>query len=316
MGVSSEAGCRRWTEVASERARAASGDGQSEVVEAGNGHDVDLTSRVRRWLLESGGSFEMRVARTLLQRGLGLEQGRYYVDPQVPTALREIDLVAWISSGIGDNIVMEIVPVIECKYANAPWVVSRPPSNAYYAATPIFDRIASDGGRQLLERIDALDEVPDHPAWQLEPAPGYAVATANLKGKAPWEPNDPSKIDSAYVALNAVTKAAVAVAEQLSRDEHSTRLAIVLPVIVITGKLFAARLTGADHDDLDVREVDYAQVHWSSPITGKGRVVIDVVTEAALDGYIGKWADAAQLLFARGTELARQVAADLGPQVF
>ena len=293
--------------------------GTMDTAAAGPAEDVDadLASRIRRWLLESGGSFEMRVARTLLKRGIGLEQGRYYADPQTPTVLREIDLVASMSFSFGEGITMEIVPVIECKYANAPWVIFRPPPNAYYAATPMFDRIASDGGRRLLEDVPNLPEVRDHSAWQLEPAPGYTVATANVKvDKVNRESGDPAKLDSAYIALNAVTKAALAVAEQLSRDEHSTRLAIVLPVIAITGKLFSARLAGEDDDDLDVRETDRGQVHWSSPVSGIGRVVVDVITEPALDRYISELADAAQLLFARGVEVARQVASILGPQIF
>jgi hypothetical protein len=85
--------------------------------------DEQLEAKVRKWLTNSGTPFEMHVARAALSRGLDIEQGRYYRDPETEVS-REIDVLAGRQIGTAAG-TLAVWATIECKFAPTPWVVFR-----------------------------------------------------------------------------------------------------------------------------------------------------------------------------------------------
>jgi hypothetical protein len=110
-----------------------------------------MTEKIKDWLLRTGASFEMAVARTMLTHRLGTQQSHYYVDPDDPTKSREVDVIASAGLGFDSNAILELIAVFECKYAPTPWVLYRP-APQYGATDPHFSRIASPFGEEWLLR--------------------------------------------------------------------------------------------------------------------------------------------------------------------
>ncbi len=75
----------------------------------------------------------------------------------------------------------------------------------------------------------------------------------------------------------------------------------MFPVIAIKGQLFEAWLDG---EGIVVREIQRGQVDWSYPASGVGRVLIDVVTDRALDEYARDLRADADLMKEHGVEAA------------
>jgi hypothetical protein len=232
--------------------------------------------KIKEWLQTTGIPFEMSVAQTLLKKGLGTQQGHYYIDPDDPTTSREVDVIATQSLAFAENAVIELVAVIECKYAPTPWVLYRGPRTGSGPAAH-FNRIASEYGAAWLKLAMGIPQISSCEIWQREDGVGYALGTSNPTGQG----EAAQAKDLAYKATLTVAKASLALAEDLTnRGGPVRRVAVLLPVIVIRGQLFEATLDGAD---IAVNEIDRGQMDWSYPASATGRVLVDVLTEAALE---------------------------------
>jgi len=215
----------------------------------------------------------MSVARTLRRSGLEVVQSDYFVDPEEGVS-REIDVIAGKHMTLGEYKSVGASMVIECKVARKPWVMFVD-GNKYGESEPCFERITTDIGSLWLKNIKFDAAVRSLPLLQLEPRPGYGLTTAHLGPKS----SEKAK-DTAYSAVLGATKAARAIASA-RRDSCE----ILLPMVVLRGRLFKAWL---DHNnELAVEEAHRGQLVWRNPSSGTERVIVDVVTEGALDEFSG-----------------------------
>jgi translation elongation factor EF-Ts len=146
---------------------------------------------------------------------------------------------------------------------------------------------------------------------QVEPNVGYALGTSNPKPNPNpnAKPNQQAKDvttdpagDMAYKAMWSVTKATLALAAQLQENENLRRM-VLFPVIAIRGQLFEAPL----HEDgeITVTEIKRGQVDWSHPASSTGRVLIDIVTEDAIEDFADDVKAAVEAMREHGVETAR-----------
>lgn len=159
---------------------------------------------VRAWLATTGGSWEMRVARTMNLAGLGIANSHYYVDLHKPAERpREVDVVASSGLGFGENAVLGMFAVIEGKYAREPFVIYRN-TPAQLGGLFRVNRLASKLGQACLEKARFIDPINSSPMWMHESDVGYALATAKVeKGAGVSKQNDDQRGDLAFLALEA-----------------------------------------------------------------------------------------------------------------
>jgi len=238
--------------------------------------DGDLAAKVANWLATTGLPFEMRTARTFRSVGLDVIQSSYYNDPETSTS-REIDLIAYRRAGVNANVVAAANIVAECKVTTSkPWVMFADvakPAEAQFCK----ERVTTTAGKVWLNEVQFIEQVRQLPLLLLGPRPSYALATANL-GK----PEEKGK-DLAYAAVMGATKAARALADALEAETKDRTYGIVFPAVILRGQLFLAWL---DSDGkLEVQETDRGQLMWRNPAGGGELVVVDVVTERALEQF-------------------------------
>jgi hypothetical protein len=83
--------------------------------------EASVIADVRGWLEGGGYVLEMRVARALARRHIGVDQGFAYTDPETGKE-REGDISAMIDVDTDDDHWHMLDLVIECKNTTAPWV--------------------------------------------------------------------------------------------------------------------------------------------------------------------------------------------------
>jgi len=272
--------------------------------EACSGEDLRL--KLKAWLSTTGAPFEMHVARELLGVGLDIEQGRYFTDPDDNKTAREIDIIGRRTLQMGDSATLSAIAVIECKFAPTPWVLFRPPPG-YAEETENFDRVATHYGQEWLRKARFVPAIRDGELWRMEARPGYSLSTSGLgvKSKTPNSHDQQTVNDLAYKAIQGVTKATLAIADELEKEASSTsHLAVLFPVIAVRGKLFE---TWLDDDDIAVREIDRGQLLWRNPRGAARPILIDVVTEGAIDRFAQELRDTSDGLVTHGQDAAQAV---------
>jgi hypothetical protein len=167
-----------------------------------------------------------------------------------------------------------------------------PGSQRYAHGTRNFDRLTTHFGREWLQDMSGLASIAESPMWGMIAFPGFGMRSSNLKGvpegsaadgrdKAKQQGMSP---DLAYSAARTATKAAHALATEWSDTHSRTTFAILLPVVVLRGSLFEVWLDGGGGVRLE--RTDRSRVFWRDPSLGVSPLVIDVVTEAGLDGFL------------------------------
>ena len=256
----------------------------------------DLAAKVASWLRTTGLPLEMSVARTLRRSGLEVVQSDYFVDPEEAVS-REIDVVAGLHMAMGESRTVGASLVIECKVAQKPWVMFVD-GDKHDESAPRFERITTDVGSRWLRNIQFDEAVCRLPLLQLEPRPGYALTTAHIGSK----PSENAK-DIAYAAVLGATKAARVLA-----SARNSSCEIFLPTVVLRGQLFKSWL---DHDnELTVVEVKRGQLMWRNPSSGTDLVIVDVVTEGALEDFSLSAKATIEKLVTATSEQARQAYLD------
>lgn len=236
--------------------------------------DEPLSSKIVSWLEKEGYPLELRVARALAERDVPYAHARYYDDPETGTR-REIDLVAYFDQW--DEPRLSVHLAIECKAPSKPWLLFTTEQIAmtpegYVSATP-----ATTEAKNWLHMISGLREVQETPLFRRPERVGFNLVQA-LGGT-----------DAAYTAIMSATKAAVALAEAATRNNHSV---VFVPVIVVGCPLFEANLDTAG--DITLNPIDYGKLLRMD----LGQVVLHVVTEQGLASFIDDCARSIEVVHA------------------
>ncbi len=229
----------------------------------------ELTDEIREWLSKNGYPLEMRTGAAIRAAGFQVVQSEYYLDPDsgVP---REIDVVGSVTIDASKSM-FRVTLVIECKESPAkPWVVFSADHLGLAPPARVAQRVATSLGHEFLMAVCQEQAAQSSDLFTLRGALAYGATQALGSGS-----------DVAYTALTSAAKAAHARSRANSR--HEDLCEILLPTIVISGRLFSASL-GSDQA-LAVQEIDAASLLWRNPLVHHPFTIITVLTESALSHY-------------------------------
>jgi len=238
-----------------------------------------LESGVLKWLSANGYPLEMRIARSLAQRGFGVTQSHYYKDFE-SGAPREIDVVGRLYSFIEPEeyvaiAELETFVVAECKSCANPWVVF---CETQSHAWNIQQAACNNSAEKLL--IRARKQLQKTELLARASKSGHGVAQA-LGGNS----------DVPYAALLSALKAAEAHAVagretevRLANDPEMANVSesvAAIPVVVITSPLFECRL--GENGEPELTAVNHSSVAFRYP-SGENRLrvgtTVHIVTES------------------------------------
>lgn len=239
-----------------------------------------IEDRVHDWLSRQGYPLEFRTAAVFSKAGFQVQQGEYVSDTR-SDKLREIDILADAPRKHVDQ-PARICYVVGCKWTKEkPWVIFTS-SNKVMAGVAISQTIASELGRLLLWAAAGDSRLNSTRTFEACDKPGFGGRQAFSDGS-----------DMVFSSLQSVVSAAKAKADNWNkRLEHEQSLThnilprigvILLPVIVIEGRLFEARLSGSD---LLIEEVRSSRVHWRGSETWEQIATVDIVTADYLEEFL------------------------------
>jgi hypothetical protein len=242
-----------------------------------------LNVRVAKWLDSQGYPLEMRVARMFRSSGFRVVQSDYFSDPETGTS-REIDVVATTDLAHQEYLV-RLSFVVECKASrDKPWVAFASSTSGLAAPARVAQRAGNVFGTKLLRHFANDEEIQSCALFTLNGRPVHGVTQAFTSGQ-----------DTAYSAIHGAAKAAAAFASR----KYSAKIAIfqiIIPLIVIDGRLFEYSMSNSD--EFDVTEVAESTLLWRNPIVEEPHTIIDLVTLQALAGYVARARSASDELFA------------------
>lgn len=236
--------------------------------------EENVEADVQKWLTQTGFPVELRVAREARRASpLWTEQSRYFVDPETEQ-VRETDVVVGLGPR-GQHPSGNVVVVAECKAKPVPWVV--------------FDDggLPTDDARRRMSwavRASPRNEFGDglslrikHNAFTgdtlLRPSRlGFGIIAKGERQKG-------QERNSAWDAVRSAVSAAHGLAPEFDHrviDNGDSPL-LLFPVVVTSGKLMRAYLSG---EDVAVESVDRAEVLVRTSVT-KAQVRCIVVRERA-----------------------------------
>jgi hypothetical protein len=247
--------------------------------------ESDLQGKVAVWLAGEGYPLEMQVARAWLRAGFHVQQAEYYEDPETKT-LREIDVVADALISFGRYLV-RLVLCMECKVIkDKPWVLLTSPDLQLASPAQVVQRAASIYGLNFLRKVAHNETYQNLQILRLPTRPGYGLIQAlAVKGN-----------DVAYAACMSVAKASASrvVETDAGIERGSLILEIVVPVIVVDGRLFESFLD--QEGDVKVNEVFEGTLVWRNRLVQRPHTIIRVVTLQYLPQLIKEAEEAATLL--------------------
>lgn len=241
----------------------------------------DLPKKIEEWLENQGYPLEMAVAAAFQKAGFTVGLSDIYEDFET-SETREIDVTAIRWSETQKPVWLQIACRIECKLAkDKPWIVfvSQAQPESFTPLKLICSQVYQAFLLQAFEDPEFLSTVKE--ISLLTPIHvGHGVTQAFTSG-----------LDIPYKALTSAMKASVDRAVQFdslnarnSNASSSLFVAIVLPAIVIDGKLFECFLAGDGH--VTVNEVESSVIYWkgSNPINTTS--YIHIVTKPALERFV------------------------------
>ena len=239
-----------------------------------------IEDRVHDWLSRQGYPLEFRTAAVFSKAGFQVRQGEYVSETR-SDKVREIDILADAPRRHVDQ-PARICYVVECKWTKEkPWIIFTS-SDKVMAGVAISQTIASELGRLLLWAAAGDSRLNSTRTFEACDKPGFGGRQAFSDG-----------IDMVFSALQSVVSAAKAKGDNWNkRLEHEQSLTqdilprvgvILLPVIVIEGRLFEARLSGSD---LVIEEVSSSRVHWRGSETWEHIATVDIVTADYLEEFV------------------------------
>ena len=238
----------------------------------------DVKEQIGRWLGEQGYPLEFATAATFKKSGFRVLQG-FHVDEKDNDLPREVDVIAEINLHYGDHDLIRVEHVVECKWSvDKPWVVfcsdgSLTP-NACIAQT-----FGSKAARTALWTRAGDPELHKLGIFSTPDLPGFGGRQAFTTGR-----------DLFYEAMKSIVTIAHSRAEAYDRYaqspiEHLHLASVVIPVVVVRGRLFTARYEETV-GGLALDECDSTRLHWRGSAKWRLHATVDVVTEKALPTFV------------------------------
>lgn len=258
--------------------------------------ESNLTSKLADWLDSQGYPLEMRVARTFAQAGFAVTQSDFYSDPETGD-FREIDVVAYKDEILGEAH-LQITVCVECKAAKEkPWIVFTD-DKPKHEWTPLSMTRLGFKFLQLVRKDQSYKRVR---LFRSPSSVGYGLTQAFTSGK-----------DIPYAAAISVSKCAIA--KEIVAEKYAQVFAchIILPMVVLDGRLFECHLDETSRPKLS--EVESAVITWRNPPLPKGYGLrqlgyeghsrrIHVIKITQLPVLAKQISEAAEFLFQHGKEL-------------
>jgi len=249
-----------------------------------------LENRLSKWLETQGYPLEMRVERVLRKAGFKTIPSDYYIDLQSHDS-REIDIYAHRQRDI-EKTLFRVSICVECKSSKEkPWVVFTSEEVSLAAPACVVQRASTPHGRAFLTSVCQNKNVQDLSMFQLPRRPAYSITQAFTSGN-----------DVAYSACLSVSKCASSKAnEDNQRLQRRAIAEIVIPIIVIEGKLFESYLT--EEGETVVTEIKSSTLLWRNRLTNAAHTIIKITTEDEFPNIVRDISEGITYLFAMETEL-------------
>jgi hypothetical protein len=239
--------------------------------------DDDLKAQIGRWLGEQGYPLEFSTAAAFEEAGFGVMQG-FFVEDTDADAPREIDVVAEINVRSGDDLV-RVECLVECKWSSdKPWVVFCSPGTGLAPSACVAQTLGSNAASAALWARAGDPALHRLGIFATPAVPGFGGRQAFATGR-----------DVFYDAMRSVSS--IAHAHACSYDRHRPSLrdhfqvaSVVLPMIVVRGRLFTARYDDSSKS-LVLDECSSSRLHWRGSEKWSLNTTIDIVTESALPSF-------------------------------
>ena len=235
----------------------------------------DLEVRLHQWLDKEGYPLEFQTASAFKTAGFGVVQG-WYVDGEAGTRKREVDLLA--TARVPGNL-LGVDVVVECKWSDdKPWVVFSN-ENAKVPTLPIDLAMGNGVARACLSAAANLGTLSKLDVFAASKRSVFGGRQAFAKGN-----------DLFYDAIMSTVAKARAVGDQFRPAEHEnlksilTRAIVVLPVIVVKGKLFETTYD-VDSGKMTTQETRVSRVEWQGSNDWPSCAFVDIVAAAHLADY-------------------------------
>ena len=246
----------------------------------------ELSEEVKKWVQEQGYPVEMFVAKKFRELGFKTTQSEYFIDPESGDN-REIDVVASKQKDIGELLV-RVTICIECKSTKKhPWVIFTSRDTRLANPATVVQRPATYLGKIFLHKVAHNPNAHRLSIFQLDERNGYSLTEAFTTGK-----------DNAYASCVSVAKCAKALvdnSEEASRNQGPI-CSIILPLIIIDGKLFECH---QDEADLDVIEIERSRLIWRNQVSNVGHSIINISTKDGLTKFISDVQDFVKFVFSQ-----------------
>jgi hypothetical protein len=250
-----------------------------------------LATEVLSWLKKTGYPLEMQVGREFRRMGVPIWQSPKYEDPRTHEP-REIDVVATGAVHL-DRWTIRLQFVVECKTSKQPWIVFGGDSGINRLNPNLFLAAANTEGGVLRDHIfAATDLIGTLPIFTMFPRSGYGLVQSFLDIKSP-DSKSPKKSETRDLAYSATMQACGAAASlslvtgvpRSGVQEGRRNATFSIPVVVLDGRLFEARLS-KESEDAEVEELDLHCVYVQNPGVNAGGLMLHLLTKKAFPRYV------------------------------
>jgi len=227
----------------------------------------DERATVERWLARSGFPLEFETARAFRAAGFRAYQGLHYRDSGT-SKQREVDVLAVREqmTSTPRPVRVTCLWIVECKTISAPWVVLR--SDRPGGKWEGLDGVPSHP-LKAEHVLGALEETSDPWLIRMPAGAGYRAVQAESRSGA----------DPAFEAFAQVVSAS----QSLVHGERSLIPTVGVPMVVVSGSLFALQYTAEGTPQL--AETTWERLEWTAHPSGVPTVV-DLVSRAGLAEYL------------------------------
>ncbi|HXM70829.1 MAG TPA: hypothetical protein VN970_06825 [Thermoanaerobaculia bacterium] len=241
----------------------------------------DVTEAVRKWLLKSGYPLELYVGRQFGKAGFQITHSTHYSDP-LTGQMREVDLLAsfqktGVNKTTARSFTVTVTFIVECKKSDKPWVVflsaredqQSPPDGAHSIFTWPMNATAK---AELADRLAV--------SWNMR----RTVYEGINHGHSIVSAFGGVNIDRAHQAVQQVLSATSARLDQIGKAGEPYRAHVLLPVVVVDGRLFEAHLD--DAHDLALHEVFQSVLVLKNQTSGLQEPRTLIVTKQAMPEFV------------------------------
>lgn len=259
----------------------------------------DLLEKVEGWLNKQGFPLEFQVAQAFATGGFHTDQGAYVTDP-IAGELREVDVIAWKEHQKSERR-FRLSVLVECKWSiERPWVIFTSTRARPSPAASIAYLVGSSFAEAVLWYMAGDRNIQQLQRDVLSTRFGFGGRQALVEKQ---------ERELFYPAIQGVVAAATAHAHSLPPNASVTDvvrdLHVVIPMIVIEGRLFEAYLDGPE---LKVAEVTDTIVAWRGFGARSQPVFVRIVTAPQLPTHIERLANYADFIQYHAEPIAETLA--------